>query len=40
MTQEERAEKKKGGRYRNEIVEEINREQERETDVTFTNCRE
>ncbi len=39
MTQEGRNEKKKGGRYRNEIVQE-NIEQESETDVTLTNCRE
>ncbi len=39
MTQEERAEKKKGGGYTIEILQE-KIEQEIETDVTFTNCRE
>ncbi len=39
MTQEERAKKKKGGGYRNEIVQE-NIEQEKETDATLTNGRE
>ena len=41
MTQEERAEreKKKGGGYRNEIVQE-KIDQERETGITLTNSRE
>ncbi len=40
MTREERAgKKKKGGGYTIEIVQE-KIEQERETDVTFSNCRE
>ncbi len=39
MTQEERAEKRKGGRQRNEIVQ-GKKIEERETDVTLTNSRE
>ncbi len=39
MTQEERADKKKGGGYRNEIFQE-NIEQEREADVTLTKGKE